>query len=50
LATVPELSPDFLRLHARAVGVRELVDTFAQETEPGDVRWIDLSPQQARLV
>ena len=50
LATVTELSPDFLRLHERAQALRELADTFAQEPDAGDVRWIDLSPHQARLV
>ncbi|WP_184296700.1 ATP-dependent DNA helicase [Roseateles oligotrophus] len=50
LATVAETSPDFQRLHERAVQLRKLVEVFAQEPEPADVRWIDLSPHQARLV
>jgi ATP-dependent DNA helicase DinG len=50
LATVVETSPDFLRLHERAVELKLLADLFAQEPEPADVRWIDLSPNQARLV
>jgi ATP-dependent DNA helicase DinG len=50
LSTVTELSPDFQRLHERAVALRDLAETFAQEPDPGDVRWIDLSPNQARLV
>ncbi|RQO63623.1 helicase [Paucibacter sp. KBW04] len=50
LATVAETSPDFQRLHERAVQLRKLVEVFAHEPEPADVRWIDLSPHQARLV
>lgn len=50
LATVAETSPDFTRLHERAVQLRKLVEVFANEPEPADVRWIDLSPHQARLV
>ncbi len=50
LTTVIETSPDFLRLHERAVELKQLADLFAQEPEPADVRWIDLSPNQARLV
>ena len=50
LATVMETSPDFLRLHERAVMLKKLAEVFAHEPEPADVRWIDLSPHQARLV
>ena len=43
-------SPDLQRLHERAL---QLADHAARFTRPADaarVRWIDLSPQQARLV
>ncbi len=50
LATVTETSPDFVRLHERAVELRKLAQIFAQEPDAADVRWIDLSPHQARLV
>lgn len=50
LATVAETSPDFVRLHERAQQLLKLAQVFAQEPEPADVRWIDLSPHQARLV
>ncbi|ALT79848.1 helicase [Paucibacter sp. KCTC 42545] len=50
LATVAETSPDFVRLHERAQQLLKLAQVFAQEPEPADVRWIDLSPHQARLI
>jgi ATP-dependent DNA helicase DinG len=50
LAEVMDGSPDFKRLHERADELRKLVNVFAAEPEPGDVRWIDLSTHQARLV
>ena len=50
LATVMETSPDFVRLHERAVMLRKLVAVFAAEPDAADVRWIDLTPHQARLV
>ncbi|WP_077037330.1 ATP-dependent DNA helicase [Pelomonas sp. KK5] len=50
LSTVMETSPDFARLHERAVELHRLVALFAREPEAADVRWIDLSPHQARLV
>ena len=50
LATVMETSPDFVRLHERAVELRKLAQGFAKEPDAADVRWIDLSPHQARLV
>lgn len=30
--------------------MRDLAKTFAAEPDPGDVRWIDISPYAARLV
>ncbi|WP_434064019.1 ATP-dependent DNA helicase [Roseateles violae] len=50
LATVTELAPDFLRLHERAGQLKKLVELFAREPDAADVRWIDLTPHQARLV
>jgi len=50
LATVTETSPDFVRLHERAVQLQKLAAVFAAEPDAADVRWIDLSPHQARLV
>ncbi|MEL4179992.1 ATP-dependent DNA helicase [Roseateles sp. PN1] len=50
LGTVAETSPDFVRLHERAQQLLKLAQVFAQEPEPADVRWIDLSPHQARLI
>jgi ATP-dependent DNA helicase DinG len=50
LADVREAAPDFQRLHERAVQLHELALVFSAEPEPGDVRWIDLSPQGVRLV
>ncbi|WP_367849881.1 ATP-dependent DNA helicase [Rhodoferax sp. WC2427] len=48
LDTVTELSPDFVRLHARAVGLSERVQQFAEACEPASVRWLDVG-QQLRL-
>ncbi len=50
LASVAEIGPDFQRLLERAQELLELARRFAAEPAPGEVRWIDLSPQQARLV
>lgn len=50
LATVMDSSPDFVRLHERAVELRALAELFASEPEAADVRWIDLTPHQARLI
>ena len=49
-AAVAETSPEFPKLEQRARTVALLAGRFAQEAEPGQVRWIDLTPQQARLV
>ncbi|MEO6856162.1 MAG: ATP-dependent DNA helicase [Rhodoferax sp.] len=45
LDTVTELAPDFVRLHARAVGLAERVQQFAQACEPASVRWLDVGLQ-----
>ncbi|RVU45653.1 ATP-dependent DNA helicase [Rubrivivax rivuli] len=49
-AAVAETSPEFPKLEQRARTLALLAGRFAQEAEPGQVRWIDLTPQQARLV
>lgn len=50
LTAVREASPDFARLCERALELRELAKAFAADPDPGDVRWIDISPHSARLV
>ncbi len=50
LDTVSELAPDFARLAARAHELVALAHRFAAPADDGQVRWIDLSPHQARLV
>lgn len=48
--TVAETGPDLARLAARALALGQGAAVFAVPVEPDRVRWIDLSPQQARLV
>lgn len=50
LDTVSELSPDFNKLAERAAALASLADRFALAADAGRVRWIDVSPHQARLV
>jgi ATP-dependent DNA helicase DinG len=50
LTAVREAAPDFARLCERALELRELARQFAAAPDPGDVRWIDISPHSARLV
>ena len=50
LDTVSELAPDFARLGERAARLGALASRFADEPNDGQIRWIDLSPHQARLV
>ena len=50
LATVTDSSPDFVRLQERATALKKLAEAFAHEPNASDVRWIDLTPSQARLV
>ncbi len=45
-----EIGPDFDKLAQRALAVVQLVERFGQPTAADHVRWIDVSPQQARLV
>ena len=47
---VGELSPDFSKLAERAGQLAVLADRFGAAAADGRVRWIDLSPHQARLV
>lgn len=49
LATVSEISPDFVRLHERADQLVDLLDFFSHPCENGSVRWLDVS-SQLRLV
>ena len=50
LAVVGDMSPDFAKLGERAISFAELAQRFTFEAEDGNVRWIDVSPHQARLV
>jgi ATP-dependent DNA helicase DinG len=50
LAGTAEIGPDFVRLQQRAQEIAALTVVFSEPPADGRVRWIDLSPQQARLV
>ncbi len=50
LAAVGEVAPDLPKLEERARALASLARSFQRDAEPGRVRWIDLSSQQARLV
>ncbi len=50
LAAVAEVGPDFPKLVQRAEALALLAQRFELDAADGHVRWIDLSPQQARLV
>ncbi len=50
LAAVAEAAPDFPKLEQRARALAALARHFENEAEAGHVRWVDLTPQQARLV
>lgn len=50
LAQRQEIGPDFVRLLQRCQAQAGLADGFAEPPADGRVRWVDLSPQQARLV
>jgi ATP-dependent DNA helicase DinG len=49
-AEVAEAAPDLARLAERAATLAHLARGFGGPAPAGRVRWIDLSPQQARLV
>ena len=50
LDMVSELSPEFTKLAERVAQLGKLAGTFAEPAAQGHVRWIDVSPHQARLV
>ncbi len=47
---VAESAPDFARLAQRGAALAALARRFSGEAAAGQVRWIDLTPLQARLV
>jgi len=49
-AAVAETTPEFPKLEQRARALATLARRFAQDAAAGQVRWVDLTPQQARLV
>jgi ATP-dependent DNA helicase DinG len=50
LEVVAEMAPDFTKLIERATQLALLARRFGATAEPGSVRWIEVSPHQARLV
>ena len=50
LEQVSELSPDFVKLAERATQLALLAQRFSAPAASGNVRWIEVSPHQARLV
>ncbi len=50
LDTVSEIAPDFGKLQQRAAQLGALAGRFDLDCVDGRVRWIDLTPQQVRLV
>ncbi len=50
LTLVVGMSPDFAKLAERATQLAALAQRFGAAAEDGKVRWIDVSPHQARLV
>ncbi len=50
LEAVEAMSPDFSRLAERARHFEVLAQQFTAPTAAAEVRWIDISPHQARLV
>jgi ATP-dependent DNA helicase DinG len=50
LEPVAATAPDLVRLQQRAVELAARAQRFGEPAAPGRVRWIDLSPQQARLI
>ncbi|MDE2147570.1 MAG: ATP-dependent DNA helicase [Burkholderiales bacterium] len=49
-AALAETAPDFPRLEQRARALAALALRFAVPAAPAQVRWVDLTPHQARLV
>ncbi|MBC8055167.1 MAG: ATP-dependent DNA helicase [Rhizobiales bacterium] len=50
LEVVVDMAPDFAKLLERAAQFGALARRFAEPAEDGNVRWIDVSPLQTRLV
>ncbi len=50
LKVVADMSPDFDKLAERATALAMQARRFHEPAEDGNVRWIDVSPHQARLV
>ena len=50
LKLVADMSPDFDKLAERASAFAVQARRFSEPAEDGNVRWIDVSPHQARLV
>jgi ATP-dependent DNA helicase DinG len=50
LKLVVDMSPDFTKLGERAAQLTRIAAQFGAPAQPGKVRWIDVSPHQARLV
>ncbi len=50
IGVVAEAAPDLPRLEQRARSLAALAGHFGEAAEPGQVRWVDLTPHQARLV
>ncbi len=50
IARVSETAPEWPKLEQRCTALAALAGRFVGEAEAGQVRWIDLTPQQARLV
>ena len=50
LESIADLSPDFAKLAERARQLALMGERFARDAAAGQVRWIDLSTHQARLV
>jgi ATP-dependent DNA helicase DinG len=48
--SVIDTGPDFAKLHERATSLAKLATAFGHEAAAAHVRWIDVSPHQARLV
>jgi ATP-dependent DNA helicase DinG len=48
--TVSAIGPDFDKLAQRALAIVQQLERFGAPTPSDHVRWIDLSPQQARLI
>jgi ATP-dependent DNA helicase DinG len=50
LKIVVDMSPDFTKLIERASQLAQVAAQFCAPAQTGNVRWIDVSPHQARLV